>query len=219
MARAEQSIRLVGLYLMCGMGAMAAFPSCKTIAPAVVEDAAREGSWYTYMPQYAPGFCLRTRHAMIWHDPQLDLGYWQGLHPSPPHRVVMEARGTTFILHRHYDWDGNSVGPTEPKDLLPSLRHDALYHALKEGAPIDRRAIDLAYRRDQKLAGGSYSRLNYWSLRAFGGFYNRRGKGDAPTLVIRMTSPETPPAPLEEEVYEDDPLGNLLPAKNAAGTP
>lgn len=180
----------------------------KSIAPAVVEQAQQEESWYTYLPHRAPGFCLRTRHAIIWKDPHLSLGFWRGLHTREPHRVLMEARGDTLILHRRYVWDGNSFGCTGTKDLLPSLRHDVLYHALKEGAQISRRQIDRAYWRDSRKQGASLAKAlpRYLAIRLLGGLFNQSGmKG---TLLIEQTTPDTPPAPLEPD-RPDDPMDDL----------
>lgn len=188
----------------------------KQISPKVQQAGLQEQSWYTYLPQCSPGFCLRTRHAIVWKDKNLYLGYWRGLHPQPPHRVLVEARGHTLILHRRYVWDGNSVGVTESADLMPSLRHDILYHALKEGAPLSRKDIDRAYRADCKRYGASLNRLRYAGLRLFGGIFNRLGQHG--TLIIQHTTPHTPPAPLEPDRF-DDPYDNLKsPSRHARKT-
>ena len=178
----------------------------KRISPEVQQAAQKEDCWYTFMPHRSPGFCLRTRHAIVWKDESLDLDYWRGLHPRPPHRVLVEARGHTLILHRRYVWDGNSVGCTEPADLMPSLRHDILYHALKEGAPISRRAIDQAYRTDCERHGAEINTMRYATLRLFGGIFNDFGMHG--TMIIQPTSPHTPPAPLEPDRF-DDPYDEL----------
>lgn len=178
----------------------------KRISPEVQQAAQKEDCWYTYLPHRSPGFCLRTRHAIVWKDESLNLGYWRGLHPRPPHRVLVEARGHTLILHRRYVWDGNSVGSTQTTDLMPSLRHDILYHALKEGAPISRRAIDRAYRADCERYGADFSNLRYAGLRLFGGIFNDMGQHG--TLIIQPTTPQTPPAPLEPDRF-DDPYDEL----------
>lgn len=145
----------------------------KRIMPEVVQQANKPGNWFTYMPERAPGFCLRTDTDLVWKDPLLQLGYWQGIHPQAPHRVLMEARGDVFIIHRNYVWDGCTVGDTLLRDLLPSLRHDALYHALKEGAQFSRRQADLAFLRDQRKAKIGMAWFNYLCVRLFGCFYNR----------------------------------------------
>jgi hypothetical protein len=178
----------------------------KRIAPEVQQAAQKEECWYTYLPHRTPGFCLRTRKAIVWKDSKLQLGYWRGLHPEAPHRVLMEARGDTLILHRRYVWDGNSVGTTTMADLKPSLRHDALYHALKEGAPISRADIDKAYQADCLREGADISPMKYTTLRLFGGVFNRLGQHG--TLIIQHTTPQTPPAPLEPDRF-DDPYDDL----------
>ena len=159
----------------------------KTMDPAIAEEAQKEGCWYTYLPEKAPGFCLRTRITITWEDPKVDVGYWQGLSPYPPHQVIMEAKGNTFILHAGYEWDGNSVGHTGPEHLMPSLRHDALYHALKEGAPLDRAQIDAAYKADCEKYGAAIDKLAYGALRLFGGAFNDAGMHG--TLIIKKTEP------------------------------
>lgn len=163
----------------------------KSINPAVVQQAALPGCWYSYMPERAPGFCLCTNTALVWHDLEMDIGYWSGLHPRAPHRVLMEAKGSTFILHKRYIWDGCSVGETLPRDLMPSLRHDALYHALKEGATFSRRQADLAFLRDQRRAGVGGAWFNYLCLRLFGGVFNR--PGEEKTLLVQPQEKEETP--------------------------
>ncbi len=156
---------------------------CKSISPAVVAGAQEPASWYSYLPERAPGFCLCTERSFVWHEPGMNLGHWRGLHPAAPHRLLMEARGDTFILHRHYVWDGMTVGETQLRDLLPSLRHDALYHALKEGANFPRAEADRAFLRDMRRSGVRAAGLKYRLIRLFGGFFLTR---DAePTMIVR----------------------------------
>ncbi len=119
----------------------------------------------------------------------MQLGYWRGLHPQPPHRVLMEARGDTFILHRHYVWDGMTVGETQPQDLAPTLLHDALYHALKEGADFPRAEADRAFLREMRRAGVGAAGLRYRLTRSFGGFFLRRE--EEPTMLVEKTAPPT----------------------------
>ncbi len=181
----------------------------KRISPAVVAAAQSPTSWYSYLPERAPGFCLCTERALTWREPGMELGYWRGLHPSAPHRVLMEARGDTFILHRHYVWDGMSVGETLPRDLYPTLRHDALYHALKEGAEFSRAEADRAFLRDLRREGVPAAGLGYVLVRCFGGFYLRRD--EQPTLLLQKTSPALPAAPLEEKTARERRAENPLP--------
>ncbi len=181
----------------------------KSISPAVIAGAQRPDSWYSYLPARAPYFCLRTERALIWREPGMQLGYWRGLHPQAPHRVLMEARGDTFILHRHYLWDGMTVGETLPRDLCATLRHDALYHALKEGAVFSRAEADRAFLRDMRRAGVEGAGLEYCLIRCFGGFY--LGRDAEPTLLVREVSPEEPPAPLELPTPRERRAVNPLP--------
>lgn len=163
----------------------------KSIAPEVVQQAAKPGSWYSHLPERDPYFCLRTETSLKWQDPKLKLGNWKGLHPDAPHRVLMEAKDDTLIVHRYYVWDGCTVGETKMRDLLATLRHDALYHALKEGADFSRRQVDLAFLRDQERAGVGFAWLNYLCIRLFGGFYNR-SQGEKTMLICPTTQEKTP---------------------------
>ncbi|MBE6420521.1 MAG: hypothetical protein E7031_10400 [Akkermansiaceae bacterium] len=162
----------------------------KTMDPAIAAEAQKENCWYSYNEEKAPGFCLTTKKTLKWKDPNVNVGWWKGISIYDPNHVVMEARGHTFILYAGYEWDGNSVGHTEFAHLMPSLRHDALYHALKEGAPLDRAEIDAAYKADCEMYGATIDSLSYGALRLFGGTFNDAGmKG---TLIIEKTTP--PPA-------------------------
>ena len=166
----------------------------KQLAPEVVAYGQKEDSWYEYMPQYAPHFCLKTRYSLAWHDPEIQLGYWRLLHPEPPHRVIMEARGDTLLLHRGFVWDGVSFGNTEPRELVPSLLHDALYYARQGNAPIPRREADLVYLRAARQYDCGSKYTDYLGVRAFGGFFGKP-EGVIPPL-LEITTPETPPAAL-----------------------
>lgn len=182
-------VRLVvlgGIALLTELASSSCSVSLKSIDPAVVEQAHTIDSWYKYLPEKAPYFCLQTRCDLVWKDPQIRHGYWKALHPESPHRVMMEAKGDTFILHRGYVWDGNSIGHTHPSDLIPSLRHDALYHALREGAPLNRRELDQAYLRDERRSFWGCTRyLRYLIIRCFGRIYtNQTNHG---TLLITPT--------------------------------
>ncbi len=181
----------------------------KTIAPAVVAEAKKPTSWYSYKPEQAPYLCLCTERALTWREPGMDLGYWRGLHPQAPHRVLMEARGDTFILHRHYVWDGMSVGETQLRDLYSSLRHDALYHALKEGANFPRVEADRAFLRDLRREGVPAAGLGYALVRCFGRLY--LGRDAEPTMLVQKTSPDVPAAPLEPQTARERQAENPLP--------
>lgn len=154
----------------------------KQISPEVRAAAAQPGCWYAYLPDRSPGFCLITRHAIVWRDLEMNLGRWRARHPESPHRVLMEARGDTFILHRRYIWDGMTWGCTRPQDLLPTLLHDALYHALQNGAPVSRREIDRLFLRLRRQNGKIFAYAEYLGIRIAGGLYN--AAGDKGSLLI-----------------------------------
>lgn len=164
----------------------------KSIAPEVIQQAALPDSWYGYLPERAPGFCLQTHTDLVWKDPRMQLGHWLGVHPEAPHRVLMEAHADTLIIRRHYVWDGASVGETRTRDLLATLRHDALYHALKEGADFSRRQVDLAFLRDQRQAGVGGAWWNYLCIRLFGGLYNRPQR-EKTMLIFPLNTQEPVP--------------------------
>lgn len=167
----------------------------KSMAAEVSSGAAEPESWYGYLPEREPGFCLYTRNRVIWRDPRLQLGYWRGLHPYAPHRVLMEAYGDILIVNRNYVWDGCTVGDTKMRDLLPTLRHDALYHALKEGAKFSRRAVDRAFLRDQRAAGNPCAGLHYCCIRLFGHYYN----ADKQEVTMFVVPTQKRPAPAEAQ--------------------
>ena len=190
------------LCLCCLAGAFLA-PSCrqmvevvnvKQLAPQVVECGKQPGNWYEYMPAYAPYFCLKTRYAIVYHDAEMQLGYWRALHPEPPHRVLLEGRGNSLIIHRSFVWDGMSFGKTVPEELLPSLLHDALYYARQGNAPFSRREADTAFLRASKVRKCKGAYTAYISVRALGGFFGAPPGGQPP--LIELTTPETAPAPL-----------------------
>lgn len=155
----------------------------KTLSPQIAEDAAKEDCWYRYDAAKAPGFCLTTKRDIVWVDDKVNVGYWKGYSPSRPDHLVMEGRGNTFIVYAGYEWDGNTVGHTDPQHLMPSLRHDALYHALKEGVPLDRAEIDFAYKADCEKYGAELDALTYGAIRMFGGSFNDAGEHG--TLIVK----------------------------------
>ena len=76
---------------------------------------------------------------------------------------------------------------------MPSLRHDALYHALKEGAPLDRAEIDAAYKADCEKYGAELDALTYGAIRMFGGSFNDAGAHG--TLIVKKMEPKKPVKP------------------------
>lgn len=169
----------------------------KQMAPQVEEYGRKPGSWYEYMPEYAPYFCLQTRYAVVYHDAEMQLGYWRILHPEPPHRVLVEGRGNTLIIHRNFVWDGISFGKTVPAELLPSLLHDSLYFARRGKAPFSRREADKAFLRACKAYKCKGAYTAYISVRALGGFFGAPSSVQPP--LIELTTPETAPAPLDPD--------------------
>ena len=182
------------LFILASCRQMIDAVNMKQLSPAVVTAGLRSDSWYEYMPEFAPYFCLKTRCHLIYTDEEAQLGYWRALHPLPPHRVLMEARGHSLILHRSFVWDGMSFGNTEPSALLPSLLHDALYFARQGDAPVSRREVDLIFLRACRKYGCSGKYSAYFGIRSFGGLFGKP-PGVLP-LIIQHISPDVPPAPL-----------------------
>lgn len=111
---------------------------------------------------------------------------------------MMEARGDTFILHRRYIWDGMTWGCTSSRDLMPTLLHDALYHALQNGAPVSRWEIDRLFLRMRRQSGKTWAYGEYLSIRIAGGLYN--AAGEKGTLLIENL--QKTPAVLEPDRSE-----------------
>ncbi len=183
--------RQLARYILMFMG-MLTLVSCRSffdglisheLDSLIIKEGKKKESWYIYDPEYDDRYCLRNRFPMGWQLKGVNLGHWQGYSPTPPHRLVMEARGEFFFLTEDYHWDGLSVGKTRYNDLEASLLHDALYHAIKEGAPIDRVIADNAFFQAQRENKGSSPYMSYALLRLFGGFYNR--PDEEKTLLIR----------------------------------
>lgn len=144
----------------------------KSIDNDVISYGQGEGNWYSIIPEQYPHFCLKTERALIWSFKDLDFGWWMGLHPDAPHRVMMVARGNSFYLAHHYIWDGVSIGNSSMKKLKASLLHDALYHALKEGADFQRINADIAYARLMRANKSRRAGIDYLALRLTGGIFN-----------------------------------------------
>ena len=179
----------VALLILPGCRQVVDAVNMKQLAPEVVAAGQTADGWYEYMPEYAPYFCLKTRQTMLFEDPEMQLGHWRVLHPLPPHRVLMEARGTRLLLHRSFVWDGMSFGNTVPQELLPSLLHDALYYARQGGAPVSRREVDRAFLRAcrQHKTPGAYT--SYLCVRAFGGFFGVPPGGIPPRVEVLEPAP------------------------------
>lgn len=169
--------------LLCSCRQIISLVNQKSFAPEVLTDAQQEDNWYGYLPERAPYFCLITRKSLTWRDPAMHLGHWRALHPMPPHRILMEAHEDTFTLHCSYVWDGMTWGRTEKSDLLPSLLHDALYHALQGNAPFSRSEADRAFLRARRAAHGNNAYGEYLALRWFGGLFNETHENDKTILI------------------------------------
>ena len=185
---------MVSLLLLASCRQMVDAVNIKQIAPEVASVGLQQESWYEYLPQSAPGFCLKTRYSLSWHAPEMQLGYWLLRHPEPPNRVIMEARGDTLLLHRGFVWDGVSFGKTLSRELVPSLLHDALYYARQGGAPVSRREADLLYWRVAGQYGCASRYSDYLGVRTFGGFFGLPPGGTPPLLELKKA--EDAPAPL-----------------------
>lgn len=160
----------------------------KSIDSDVISYGQGEGNWYSILPERYPHFCLKTERALIWSFEDLDFGWWMATHPDAPHRVMMVARGNSFYLAHHYIWDGVSIGNSSMENLKASLLHDALYHALKEGADFKRVNADIAYARLMRANNSSRAGIDYFALRLTGGIFNM--PDSEKTLIIIPTSKE-----------------------------
>lgn len=195
------SILLLPLVLLTSCRQVVDAVNMKQLAPEVVEYGKSPGGWYMYMPQYAPGFCLKTRWNIVWKDRDMQLGYWLLRHPLPPHRVMMEAHGDTLYLHRGFVWDGVSFGNTKANELIPSLLHDALYYARQGGAPISRREADSAYFRAARKYACSSRFTDYLGVRAFGGFFEKVPGTQPPQVELRSADSPHAPLPQGETIF------------------
>lgn len=192
------ALLLLGLLPLAGCLQVAYTVGGKQIGADVKEAGHLQGAWYAYLPDRDPGFCLITRRAVVWHDPQMQLGSWRAKLRKPPCRVLMEARNNVLVLHRRYVWDGRSWGCTHTEDLLPTLLHDALYQALQAGAPFPRRQADAAYlRAEKRIKMPVTAYREYAAVRTLGGLFNYFG--NAEDLLIEPLPPGTPLAPLEPD--------------------
>ena len=198
------TIAIIPLLLLASCRQVVDVVNVKQLAPEVVSVGGQSDSWYEYLPEMAPYFCLKTRYSLSWHDPEMQLGYWLLRHPEAPHRVIMEARGDVLLLHRGFVWDGVSFGKTLSRELVPSLLHDALYYARQGGAPVSRREADLVFWRAEGQYGCASRYSSYLGVRLFGGFFGTPPGGIAP--LVELKDAGAPPAPLPEGDIEFIPL-------------
>lgn len=110
-----------------------------------------------------------------------EFGTWKayGIHDK---KLYMEARGKTFCIEKNYGWDGATNAPTTRSLLLPTLFHDALLHAMMNGAPVSRKQADLAFYQLMKRERFPLAAAYYRSVRNFGSSFVP--KQNPPTLKI-----------------------------------
>lgn len=113
---------------------------------------------------------------------QHELGYWTAFDIKDK-KLRMTAQGKTFTIAPGYVWDGATEGPTTAKLLTPTLFHDAMLHAIMNGAPIGRDQADGAFYQLMKAEKFVMARPYYEAVRNFGDSYIPRQ--NPPTLIIR----------------------------------
>lgn len=100
------------------------------------------------------------------------LGYWSA-YGAGDKKPCMQAAGQIFRIQPGYVWDGATEGPTTNKLLTPTLFHDAMLHAMMNGAPISREQADGALlqlmRKEHFFWSGAYYRI----VRNFGAGYSQ----------------------------------------------
>lgn len=177
--------------------AAAATAGCRNMAPAVIAGAASSpvageerplsptlstSGWYRYLPGKAPGACLQTARPLHWRFPGLNFGSWRAVdaHSLQP---VMSAAGESLTIEAGYVWDGATFGTTTPRLLVPTLVHDALYHALMHRAPLERREADRAFLALLRQWQCPHPCLSYHAVRLGGRLFN--APDNPPTLIIQ----------------------------------
>lgn len=151
-----------------------------------------ETKWYLFLPEEAPGACLKTALDLHWKfPPSLDLGEWKAYRPSD-HKLIMEAKGSEFILYRGYVWDGATIGITTVALLAPTVVHDALYHALMHKAPINRSVADSVFRELMNQHRFPAATRYYYGARYAGTVFNN--PDNPPTLIMEITRKANRPA-------------------------
>lgn len=173
---------------------------CRNMAPAVIAGATfspvvREArplsltpqthDWYRYLPDKAPGACLQTVRPLQWRFPGLNFGSWRAVDVHS-RRPVMCAAGDSLTIEGGYVWDGAAIGTTTPRLLVPTLVHDALYHALMHRAPFARREADRAFLALLRLWKCPHPCMSYRAVRMAGRLFN--APDDPPTLIIEKTA-------------------------------
>lgn len=137
--------------------------SCSIPAAPVASENWYEGVLYENEPFYV------TKTAMSWEStrPNADFGHWTAVSTYDP-SGWMKAEGRRFTIGPGYGWDGVTWGPSTPRMISPSLFHDAMLHAMMNGAPISRKQIDQAFYDIMRARHASCRHLYYPFVRLFG---------------------------------------------------
>lgn len=113
---------------------------------------------------------------------QHELGYWAA-YGNPNKKLYMTARGKNFTIEPGYVWDGATEGPTTAKLLTPTLFHDAMLHALMNGAPINQEQADGAFYQLLKAEDFYLADTYHFAVSKFGDQFLTRQ--NPPTLIIK----------------------------------
>lgn len=103
---------------------------------------------------------------------QHELGYWSAVGANDK-KLYMKAAGKNFSIEPGYVWDGATEGPTTNKLLTPTLFHDAMLHAMMNGAPITRDQADGALLQLMRQENFFWSKPYYKIVRNFGANYSQ----------------------------------------------
>ncbi len=100
------------------------------------------------------------------------IGHWKA-YGAQDRKLYMTASGRSFRIEGGYVWDGATEGPTTARLLTPTLFHDAMLHAMMNGAPISQDQADGAFYQLMKKGNFFWSRLYYSAVRNFGTGYSQ----------------------------------------------
>lgn len=127
--------------------------------------------WYRCFPD-EKGKRMFVTMANLSYEFQHELGYWRA-YGAGDKQLYMTARGKRFSIEPGYVWDGATEGPTTNKLLTPTLFHDAMLHAMMNGAPISRDQADGALLQLMRKENFFWSRPYYKIVRNFGASYSQ----------------------------------------------
>jgi hypothetical protein len=116
---------------------------------------------------------------------QHELGYWDA-YGAKSKQLYMRAQGKTFTVFPGYVWMGSTQGPTTEKLLTPSLFHDAMLHAMQNGAPLTQAQADGAFYQLMKAENFVLAGTYFATARNFGSSYN--GPQNQQALTIKRRS-------------------------------